>query len=298
VSDAPLALVPPVRLGTLLHDAREGRGTKVDELASRSFFTVEDLRAIESGDRNLTDRELSEVLDVYAVDADHLVPERAQLVIDLDERVLAAGGAERSVAGRAPTADAVLASYLSLVYTLRHTEPGTPIVLRETDVDVLARVLDLAKPAVASRLHLLMSEPAGEVRRRSRLLRGRVLVPLAGVVVAATAVGALLLVQVDEGQSVVTEPGAAAPEPAFVMTNPDGSTTPVYIGDNLDPDDLPPGAVALAPATQQYPDGVTVVNGEGQQPPTSMPDNEVWVGDPQVAVQNDDGTVTQSTREP
>jgi hypothetical protein len=281
-----------------LHDARVGRGTEVDELASRSFFTPVDLQAIESGERTLTDRELSEVLDVYAVDAADLVPERAKLVIDLDERVLAAGGEERSLAGKAPTADAVLASYLSLVYTLRHTEPGTPIVLRESDVDVLARVLDLGRPTVASRLHLLMIEPAGEVRRRSRLLRGRVLVPLAGVVVAATAVGALLLVQVDESQNVVTEPGAAAPEPAFVMTNPDGTTTPVYIGDNLDPDDLPPGAVALAPATQQYPNGVTAVNAEGQQPPTSIPENEVWVGDAQVAVQNDDDSVTQSTVEP
>ena len=219
-------------------------------------------------------------------------------MIDLDERVLAAGGEERSLAGKAPTADAVLASYLSLVYTLRHAEPGTPIVLRESDVDVLARVLDLGRPTVASRLHQLMIEPAGEVRRRSRLLRGRVLVPLAGVVVAATAVGALLLVQADEGQNVVTEPGAAALEPAFVMTNPDGTTTPVYIGDNLDPADLPPGAVALAPATQQYPDGVTVVNGEGQTAPASLPENEVWVGDPQVAVQNADGSVTQGTSSP
>lgn len=302
MSNAPVALVPPVRLGALLHDARVGRGTSVDELASRSFFTAEDLRTIEAGDRNLTDRELGEILGVYAIEADALVPERAQLVIDLDERTLAAGGEERSLAGRAPTADAVLASYLSLVYTLRHTEPGTPIVLRASDVEVLARVLDLAGPAVASRLHQLMIEPDGEVQRRSGLLRGRVLVPLAGVVVAATAVGALLFVQGDDGQTVMTQPQATVLEPTFVMTNADGSTTPVYVGDNLHPDDLPPGAVALAPATQQHPDGVphgvTVVHGEGQQPPTSLPEDEVWVGDPRVAVRNDDGSVTESTREP
>ena len=123
------------------------------------------------------------------------------------------------------------------------------------------------------------------------------LVPLAGVIVAATAVGALLLVQADDGQRVVTQPGAA-PEPAFVMTNPDGSTTPVYIGDDVDVSQLPPGAVGLAPATQEYPDGLTVVNGEGQQPPADLPPNEVWLGDPQVAVQNPDGSVTQSTLEP
>ena len=106
------------------------RGTSVQELASRSFFTVADLLAIEAGDRGLTDRELREVLGVYAIDQDELVPERARLVIDLEEQVLAVGSEQRSLAGRAPTADEVLASYLSLVYTLRHALPGTEIVLR------------------------------------------------------------------------------------------------------------------------------------------------------------------------
>ena len=82
------------------------------------------------------------------------------------------------------------------------------------------------------------------------------------------------------------------------MTNPDGSTTPVYIGDDVDVSQLPPGAVGLAPATQEYPGGLTVVNGEGLQPPADLPPNEVWVGDPQVAVKNADGSVTQSTLEP
>ncbi len=102
-----------------------GRGTSVHELASRSFFTVADLLAIEAGERGSHRPELREVLGVYGVDPDDLVPERAKLVIDLDEQVLAAGGEQRSLAGRAPTADEVLASYLSLVYTLRHAEPGT-----------------------------------------------------------------------------------------------------------------------------------------------------------------------------
>jgi len=297
VSTAPLALVPPRRLGGLLHDTRVARGVNVHTLASQSFFTPEDLAAIENGERNLDDRELTEVLDVYHVDPDELVPTRAMLVIDLDEQVVVAGGEARSLAGRAPTADEVLASYLSLVYTLRHAEPGSELVLREDDLDVLARVLHLAKPAVTSRLHALMSEPAGEVHRRSRLLRGRVLVPLAGVVVAATAVGALLMVQADDGQTIVTEPGAA-PDPSFVLTNPDGGTTPVYIGDDLDPDDLPDGAVGLAPATQQYPDGAVAVNGEGQAVPNPLAPDEVWLADPQVAERSDDGTVTQHTREP
>lgn len=290
--------MPPRRLGRLLADARTGQGTSITELASRSFFTPSDLRAVEAGDRDLTDVEVREVLDVYGVEAADLLPERAHLVIDLDEHVLAVGDEQRSLAGRAPTADEVLASYLSLVYTLRRTTPGTEIVLRDADLDVLARALDLAKPVVTSQLHRLMAEPTPDVQRRSKLLRGRVLVPLAGVVVAATAIGALVLVQADEGQTVVTEPTASSLEPAFVMTNADGSTTPVYIGDGIDTSQLPPGAVALANPTQGYPDGTVVVNADGQPVPSELPPGEVWVGDAQVAVRNPDGSVTQGPREP
>jgi hypothetical protein len=269
-------LVPPVRLGGLLRDTRVGRGVSLDQLASQSFFTTADLVAVESGERALTDRELGEILSVYHVEAEQLLPERTELRIDLGERTIAVGGHRSSVAGRAPTADEVLVSYLSLVYTLRNTKPGHQIVLRAADVDVLAQALDLARPTVTARLHSLMAEPSGAVHRRARVLRGRVLVPLAGVVVAVTALGTLMLVQADEPQTLVTESGA--PTPAFIMTNPDGTTTPVYIGDGLRLEDLPPGAVALAPATQQYPDGLVVVNADGQAVPLDRPPNEVWLG--------------------
>jgi hypothetical protein len=290
--------VPLRRLGLLLGDVRAQRGTSIAELASQSFFTPEDLAAIEGGERDLTDHEVLEVLDAYAVDVADLLPERTHLVIDLADHVVAVGDEQRSLAGRAPTPDKVLASYLSLVYTLRRTPPGTPIVLRDADLDVLARALDLAKPAVTSQLHRLMAEPTSEVQRRSRSLRGRVLVPIAGVVVAATAVGALVMVQSDDGQTVVTEPSAWSLEPAFVMTNADGSTTPVYIGDGIDVSQLPPGAVALANPTQGYPGGTVVVNADGQAVPGELPPGEVWIGDAQVAVRNPDGSVTQGPREP
>ncbi len=281
---------------------RVGRGVDVDHLAAQSFFTSADLLAIEAGERNLTDRELTEVLDVYHVEVDDLLPERTRLVIDLEERRVAAGGRQRSVAGGSPTPDRVLASYLSLVYALRHATPGSPLVLRDADLEVLAQALDLAKPTVTSRLHALMTEPDLEVRRRSRLLRGRVLLPVAGVIVAATAVGTLLMVQADDTETVTVEPAApaasVAPEPDFVVPNPHGSTTPVDVGDGLRPEDLPPGAVGLGPPVQQYPDGVTIVNGEGVPVPTDLPSGEVWLGEPQVAERGDDGSVTQHTLEP
>lgn len=295
MTDGPLTLVPPRRLGALLAGAREERSISVRELASRSFFTADDLLAIEAGDRDLTDPDLRELLAVYALDPEDLVPERAELVVDLDERSLVVGGEHHSLAGRHPSPDEVLASYLSLVYTLRRRVPGTELVLREADMDVLARALHLAKPTVTTRLHGLMGDPAGAVQRRAGLLRGRVLVPVAGVVVAATALGALLLVPSDAGGRPVDPPADTEGAPAFVMTNPDGSTTPVYVGDGLDVDSLPPGAVGLAPATQAVPGGPTVVHADGLPVPPELPADEVWVADPQVAVRNPDGTVTQDT---
>lgn len=268
----------------------------MEDLAAQSFFTSRDLLEIEAGDRVLSDRELTEILHVYHVEAEDLVPSRTKLVIDLAERTVAAGGELRTLAGRAPTADEVLASYLSLVYALRRVTPGSDLVLRDADLDVLARALELTKPAVAERLHRLIREPAGELQRRSRLLRGRVLVPMAGVLVAATAVGALVLVQPGAGEAVVPEPGSG-PEPAFVVANPDGTTTPVFVGDGLDPADLPAGAVGLAPATQQDRDGPLTVHGDGQPVASEQPPGEVWVGEAQV-VAREPGAATPTTQAP
>jgi hypothetical protein len=47
--------------------------------------------------------------------------------------------------------------------------------------------------------------------------------------------------------------------------------------------------VALAPATQQYPDGLVVVNAEGLPVPLDRPPNEVWLGEGQVQTREDEG---------
>lgn len=139
------------------------------------------------------------------VRGDATTPERVKLVVDLAAERLEAGSVSRSLAGPSPTPDQVLAIYLSLVYTLRNAEPGTPLTLRRGDLDVLAEVLRLGQPDVTRRLADLMAEPDGEVRRGTERLRRRVLLPVAGIVVAVTALGALVLV--------VDRDGAAPPPP-------------------------------------------------------------------------------------
>ncbi len=158
----------------------------------------------------------------------------------------------------------MLASYLSLVYTLRSTEPGTPLSLRQGDLDVLARALALATPEVEHRLRDLMVEPAAEVRRRFSLLRARVLVPAAGVLVAVC-VGGALVVSSHSTSNPGPVPTARIGNAEVQTRNPDGSAgaqhtrapdagapypgDPVVVtGNNITADQIPDGGVGLAPA--------------------------------------------------
>jgi transcriptional regulator with XRE-family HTH domain len=245
VTTAPLALVPTWRLGSLLHDARERHGRTLDEVAAASDrFDASGLADLEAGARPLSDDDLQYVVSLYGVDPDALVPGRTDLVVDLDENRLATAGHTQPLAGTAPTADEVLASYLSLVYTLRSATPGTRVPLRDADLDVLARALALASPEVEHRLEGLMAHPTVELETQSRLLRARVLVPAAGILVAITVAGALIV----SSRSDHTTP---APPPAVVSILPPPVVTtlpPVVHGDGLNGNDIPAGDVGLGDA--------------------------------------------------
>ncbi len=264
VNATELSLVPSWRLGSLLERQREQAGRTVDQVASASpSWSAADLLAIEHGDVSLTDGDILAVVELYGVDPDELLPGRHELVVDLDQRELAVAGHTQPLAGSAPTADEVLASYLSLVYTLRSSAPGTPLSLRQGDLDVLARALALATPDVEHRLRDLMAEPAAEVRRRASLLRARVLVPAAGVLVAVCVGGALV---VSARSSSSPGPKSARIGTAAVQTrNRDGSAGPqqtrtpdanapypgapvVVTGNDVTADQIPSGGVGLAPA--------------------------------------------------
>jgi hypothetical protein len=149
--------------------------------------------------------------------------------VDLDHRRLRAGEHESPLP--APTADEVLATYLSLVYTMRHASPGTPVSLRDADIAVLSRVLDLTSVDVETRLVDLMADPEQHVARRHRWLRARVLVPAAGVLVAATALGSLVLVN-----------GSTDPAPPATTTAPTTAEMPTV---SL----IPPVVVERDPST-------------------------------------------------
>ena len=194
-------LVPPRRLGALLRQARVEKGWELVDLISRAGLTVVELDDVEHGRRDLDEATLNALLASYGIDDAELVPTRSQLVIDLDEGRIAVHRTDIDVdASFGP--DAVLTRYLALVYRLRGVELGTSLPLRDVDLDVLSTSLSLESHDIESRLQRLMSGRT-DVERDQHRIRRQLLLPLAGVVIAATGLGTLVLVTDDSGTSAV-----------------------------------------------------------------------------------------------
>lgn len=210
---APALLVPPVRFGRLLRDVRLGNHESIDVLVRRCglAFDEEFFASVEAGAAELDETMVRWITQLYDVPAEKLVPQRSRLVIDLEEGSLAIGKAQSSF--EAPSSEALLSNYLGLVYELRGLAPGAPIKIRDLDLDVLAKALDLRAREVQSRLHELVSgdrEPINSARRR---VHNRLVVPLAGILVGAVATGALLFERAGEAPDpspVIPAPGAPA----------------------------------------------------------------------------------------
>ena len=230
MTTASFDLVPARRVGVLLRGVRADKGLTLGDVAAGSGLDESLLEGLEDGTTPIRDDLLDDVLRGYRTTVDELLPARRQVVLDLDAGELLVAQ-ESSRLDDAPTADEVLGAYLSLVYTLRHATPGTRIVLRDHDVAVLATALHLAEPDVQSRLEGLMVEPTEEVGRLTRVLKSRFAIPVAGVVVLATALGTVLVLRDDDrpqpaptGVSRTSVPEPSLIEPASIEREPDGST--------------------------------------------------------------------------
>lgn len=233
------SLVPPRRLGALLRAARETAGRELTDLTSGAGLSVVELDDIEHGRGRLDEATLAALVGAYGIEGAGLVPARSQLVIDLDEGRISVHRADVDVdASHGP--DAVLTRYLALVYRLRSMPLETPLPLRDVDIDVLSTSLQLDTDDIETRLRRLMDGQTHVERDQARIKR-QLLLPLVGVVIAATAVGTLVLVadrsdqptsptaEVDVGPARVASP-AIEEAPAIetdignggaVETNPD-----------------------------------------------------------------------------
>ena len=179
-------LVPPRRLGALLREARVTAGLELDEIAlEQTGLTVVDLDDFEHGRRIIDDSTLSRLVELYGVQDADLLPPRSQLVIDLDEGRITVDESETwTEDDEMSGVDAVLARYLALVYHLRDLPLGSPIGLRDIDLDVLSVALELEATDIERRLKELMrSEDV--IAADQRRIKRRMLMPLVGVVIGA-----------------------------------------------------------------------------------------------------------------
>lgn len=249
-----LSVVPPGRLGAVLARARSERGIAIDELAERAEgrFGLDDLLEVEAGHRDLNDADVEFLSSLYDVHVGQLLANRSQLVIDLDRRTLKSGEHERRLPKAKAGKDALLSSYLATVYEMRKIAPGRAIPLRVDDLTVLGTALDADPEMIRADLVALMERPDELVTKRIGLLRKSVIVPAAGVLIGATAIGLVVLVQgwgdpaptsrpapTAETVSVDAAPGAVAvldpatvqrqtpPSSAAAATPANGGNTPV-----------------------------------------------------------------------
>lgn len=212
-TSTPALLVPPVRLGRLLGEARLAAGESLEDLARRCGLVYEEdfFASVEAGRASLDEPLVRWLAEVYGVQAGALVPARSELIIDLTEGQVAVGGAAVRVEQQDPSH--ILTNYLALVYSLRGLPVGTPIPLRQADLTVLGEALHQSPREVSTALGRMMIGGTDDVREHARGLRRRLVVPVAGILVGLTAMGGLLLVRSD-GSGTPAANGAPASGPS------------------------------------------------------------------------------------
>lgn len=223
------SVVPANRLGQLLAEARLRKGADLEDFASRSDFTVGELSDLESGHRTLDEQLVSQVTGLYEIDCGPIVPQRAELTIDLTDNKMSAAG--KAVRLDSAAHDHVLERYLSLVYVLRNNDPGTKVPLRDEDVAILAASLAEREELIEEQLLRAMAEETESVSGLVGWFRNRLWVPGAGALVGMVSVGTLVMLSSDSGalQAPTAEPepepdGAARPSPVAGLIL-SGSTT-------------------------------------------------------------------------
>ena len=269
-------VVPANRLGQLLAEARLREGADLEEFAARGNFTVGELSDFEAGHRVLNDSIVSQITSLYALDCGPIIPQRAELTIDLNDNVLAAAG--HALPLSSAEHDHVLERYLSLVYVLRDNQPGTTVPLRDQDLSILAASLAEREELIAEQLLLAMEQDRQSVNGLVRWFRNRLWVPGAGALVGAVSIGTLVMVSADAGSATETTTSTPEPDPepgprlqprnalilpaGTVVATPETSTTVVSAdgADVVRPAQDGPTTTSIGPDTAQTPTSVAAID--------------------------------------
>ncbi len=220
-----LGLIPPGRLGPLAAQARAGWGLTPADVcrATDGLINSRELRLLESGRLAPTEEQTKALFAVLGIALEEITPSRVRLEIDRTQGRLVAGSLVTRVLPDA-TDQQVFTRYLCLVYALRRVRPGTFLVPRADDLDVLAEALH--QNATQSRLHLehLMRHHRDDLRLGVRSITGRAALPGLGLLVGMTSLGALLMV---EAQPLSAMPAMTPMAPMNQVLNQVDIATPV-----------------------------------------------------------------------
>lgn len=235
-------------LGARLRAARQGRRIPLGRAAEAAGIERADLAAYEADERAIPSRVVDGLLALYGTTLAHLAPEREGDDVRLAGDVLHVASERRGVGDDEAS---VLDAYLGLVYQLRGLRRGDPIPLRDDDLDALARALGGEPAEIEARLvELMHCTPEEAVRIRKVLLRRRVLVPAAALVMGAGALTATAM----HGLS-SRLPTTAPSTTTTSTTTPEPATPPVRIGTPL--------------LVERTPDGIVTIDRDHEPPPTT-----------------------------
>lgn len=188
--------VPAARVGERLVQARRNAGLGRWRAARTARVARTSLARIERGRMQPPDGTLIALCRAYDVTLTWLIPERSGNEVRVGAGLIEVAGRSRVLGGSGGVGDgddaavgAVLASYLAIVRELRGVAAGGVVSLRDEDLVALARALGDTPSEIEARLVDLMKLSRDEARAvRRELLKRRVAVPAAGLLLATAAV--------------------------------------------------------------------------------------------------------------
>lgn len=258
MTNQTISLVPKTRFGALLSAQRRDQNLNLATLATSSLgaFDVADLDRIEKGRFPLDEAATAKVASLYGVSIGEIIPERKELVVDFGTNRISASGHQMDL--QEEGAQEILSKYLSLVYLMRGQEPGSKLVWRDNDLATLSSALRLARPTIEAQLDELVEHHETEIRKWSQKLKGRLVIPGAGLFLATVAAGALVFVGQTETVDQLSSPSTV---PEFSSKDAASQLALVESAESINQDASSPEAVGQKAEALIHQDWQTMLPG-------------------------------------
>ena len=194
ITASNLGLVPQRRLGSLLSQRRDEYGYGLGDMARRSMgrFSEADLEAIEDGSVSLDDADIEALSLLYEFNSTPPRAQRSKLILADDEDLPLPFGPESFDDA---LIHSVMVRYVALLYLLRNEPVGEKLALRSDDIEMLADAFDRSYALIVEEIEQIMFVDVALLGEQAELMRRRLVVPAAGLLVGPTPAGMLVLVK-------------------------------------------------------------------------------------------------------